>query len=269
VSFEACAALVEKGDPDRFLATMAAPVAVRRVLFPLYAFNVEVARAPWVTQEPMIAEMRLQWWRDALEEIANGGPVRKHEVTTALAEVLDAEGARTLDGLVAARRWDIYKDAFEDDHHFEDYLNATTGGLMWTAVRLALAEHGIPVPERGPAGLEDNVKRFAYGVGIANWLRAVPELAARGRIPLLDGTTDGVRVMALNGLHDMRAARATMKNGKLVQGPVAEVLRVGWRARTTLERVRKNPTCVSADAMDESPLARRTSLLWKTLRGTY
>ena len=35
---------------------MAAPVAARRVLFPLYAFNVEVARAPWVTQEAMIAE---------------------------------------------------------------------------------------------------------------------------------------------------------------------------------------------------------------------
>ena len=51
---------------------MAAPVEARRVLFPLYAFNVEVARAPWVTSEPMIGEMRLQWWRDALEEIARG-----------------------------------------------------------------------------------------------------------------------------------------------------------------------------------------------------
>ncbi|TNF18762.1 MAG: phytoene synthase, partial [Rhodobacteraceae bacterium] len=61
--WQACAAIVEKGDPDRFASAMAAPVAARARLFPLYAFNLEVARAPWVTQEPMIAEMRLQWWR--------------------------------------------------------------------------------------------------------------------------------------------------------------------------------------------------------------
>ena len=55
MSLNACAALVERSDPDRFRATMAAPVAARRVLFPIYAFNVEVTRAPWVTQEVMIA----------------------------------------------------------------------------------------------------------------------------------------------------------------------------------------------------------------------
>ncbi|MEC7259362.1 MAG: squalene/phytoene synthase family protein, partial [Pseudomonadota bacterium] len=84
----ACARIVEQGDPDRFLAAMAAPVQARRVLFPLYAFGVEIARAPWVTQEPMIAEMRLQWWRDALEEIASGAPARRHEVVTPLASLL-------------------------------------------------------------------------------------------------------------------------------------------------------------------------------------
>lgn len=68
MSIAACAALVARGDPDRFAAIMAAPPAARARLFPLYAFNLEVARAPWVTKEPMIAEMRLQWWRDVLAE---------------------------------------------------------------------------------------------------------------------------------------------------------------------------------------------------------
>ena len=94
----ACAALVEKGDPWRFRTVMAAPVAARAKLFPLYAFNVEVSRAPYVTAEPMIAEMRLQWWRDALEEIANGAP-RRHEVVTPLAEILTPEQATALDAL--------------------------------------------------------------------------------------------------------------------------------------------------------------------------
>ncbi|MEM7645152.1 MAG: squalene/phytoene synthase family protein, partial [Pseudomonadota bacterium] len=87
----ACADLVQRGDPARFRAVMAAPLGLRRMLFPLYAFNIEVARAPWVTQEPMIAEMRLQWWRDALEEIGAGGAVRRHEVVTPLAQILDGK----------------------------------------------------------------------------------------------------------------------------------------------------------------------------------
>ena len=110
MSVQACADIVAKGDPDRFAAAMAAPVEARKVLFPLYAFNVEVARAPWVTSEPMIGEMRLQWWRDALEEIATEKPVRKHEVASQLADILSPDMAARLDALVVARRWDLYKD---------------------------------------------------------------------------------------------------------------------------------------------------------------
>ena len=51
MSWEACAAIVEKADPDRFLSAMTAPPEGRALLFPLYAFNAEVARAPWVTSE--------------------------------------------------------------------------------------------------------------------------------------------------------------------------------------------------------------------------
>ena len=69
---QACAELVARGDPVRFRATMAAPLAVRKALFPLYALNLEVARAPWLTEEPMIAEMRLQFWRDVVEEAGAG-----------------------------------------------------------------------------------------------------------------------------------------------------------------------------------------------------
>jgi phytoene/squalene synthetase len=182
----ACARIVEKGDPDRFRTVMAAPVAARALLFPLYAFNVEVARAPWVTQEPMIAEMRLQWWRDALEEIAGGGPVRKHEVTTPLAEMLTPQAAALLDGSVAVRRWDIYKDAFEDQDHFDHYIDATAGHLMWTAAQALGAEP--------PA--EAAVRSVAFAGGVAAFLRAVPVLAQAGRIPLLDGTQSGLVTLA-------------------------------------------------------------------------
>lgn len=165
---------------------MAAPVAARAKLFALYAFNVEVARAPWVTQEAMIAEMRLQWWRDALEEISKAGAVRKHEVTTPLAGILTPAMARRLDESVAARRWDIYRDAFEDEAHFDRYLDQTAGHLMWTAAQLLGA----------PADQEGAVRSVAMVAGLAAFLRAVPRLEEAGRIPLLNGTHDGVAALA-------------------------------------------------------------------------
>ena len=177
----ACADLVRRADPDRFLAAMAAPVTARRVLFPVYAFNVEVARAPWVTAEPMIAEMRLQWWRDALSEIREGGTVRRHEVVSPLAEMLDGEGADLLDQLIVARRWDIYRDPFEDEAHFRDYLDKTAANLMLVAASALGAVDEAPIREAG----------FAHG--LANWLRAIPALERAGRVPLPDGRPEAVR----------------------------------------------------------------------------
>ena len=59
MSLQACANLVAQADPERFAAAMAAPMAARSVLLPVYAAAAEEARAPWITQEPVIAEMRL------------------------------------------------------------------------------------------------------------------------------------------------------------------------------------------------------------------
>ncbi|MEM6759643.1 MAG: squalene/phytoene synthase family protein [Pseudomonadota bacterium] len=195
--FAACARIVERADPLRFRTVMAAPVSVRGTLFALYAFNVEVARAPWVTAEPMIAEMRLQWWRDALEEIAQGGDVRAHEVTTPLSQILGTEQTAPLDQLVAARRWDIYRDPFEDQAHFDRYIDATAGSLMWTAA-LALG---------APAKAEQRVRALAYGSGVAAFLRAVPALEAAGRVPLLDDHRKVVSSLARRALRQLSVPR--------------------------------------------------------------
>jgi phytoene/squalene synthetase len=244
MSLNACAALVERSDADRFRAIMAAPVAARPVLFAIYAFNVEVTRAPWVTKEEMIAEMRLQWWRDALAEIGAGGKVRKHEVVDALAQVLDAEGAEVLDGLITARRWDVYTDAFEDRGHLDEYVDATSGHLMWTAARLLGGTNEVAVRD------------YAYGVGVANLLRAVPDLEDRGRKPLVDGTLDGVKSLAQDGL-------ARLKKG---DAPRAVKL-AGFQSAYTLGQVVKDPARVSAGTLAMGPIRQAFALASMALRG--
>ena len=192
LDFTACAGLVEKGDPVRFRAAM--PVAARAVLFPLYAFNLEVARAPWVTQEPMIARMRLQWWHDALAEIEAGGFVRRHEVVTPLALAVQSEDIPTLDQLVAARDRDVEGDPFEDEAALWSYLEATSGGLIAVAAR-RLGGGDTLAPAAGRA------------LGMANWLMAVPALEAAGRQPLPDGRPETVARLAREGLAAMSEVR--------------------------------------------------------------
>lgn len=217
----ACARIVERGDPLRFRTVMAAPVASRAPLFAIYAFNIEVARAPWVTQEAMIAEMRLQWWRDALEEIAEGRTVRAHEVTRPLADALRPQTAAMLDQLVAARRWDIYRDAFEDQAHFDAYVNETAGHLMWAAAM------SLGAPETA----EKDVRDLAFGAGVAAFLRAVPGLVDAGRIPLIDGTPDGLKALAQRATERLTrpklpaAARAALWPAIGAKATLAQVIR--------------------------------------------
>ena len=252
----ACAELVSRADPERFAAAMAAPPAAREVLFPLYAFNVEVSRAPWVTSEPMIAEMRLQWWRDVLDEIARGAAPRAHEVATPLAGAIDAEAAAILDRAVAARRWDAYTDAFADAAAFDAHIDATSGGLMWVAARALGAD-----PET-----ESVVRDFAFGAGLANWLRAIPALEARGRKPLVDGRPGAVQSLARTGLARIRRARAS-RHG--LDRRAAPALFSGWQATAILRQAAAAPERVAEGRLGLSEFGRRARLLTLGLTGRW
>ena len=54
------------GEPDRYVAALLAPRRARADLVALAAFLSEASRAVAVASEPMIGEIRLQWWRDAI-----------------------------------------------------------------------------------------------------------------------------------------------------------------------------------------------------------
>src|ERR1700733_11991908 len=78
-------ALVRRADPDRFLTALFAPPDRREALLTLYAFNNELARARASTSQPMLAMIRLQWWREVVEGVA-----KSHEVATPLTALLEA-----------------------------------------------------------------------------------------------------------------------------------------------------------------------------------
>ncbi len=247
MSIEACADLVERGDPDRFAAVMAAPAGLRAQLWPLYAYNLELAKAPWVTKEPMIAEMRLQWWRDVVAEPR----ARAHEVAGPLHDLILRAGlpVDVLDRMAEARRWDIYKDAFEDRAAFDAYLDHTAGGLMWLAAKACGAGDAAEAPARA----------YGWAAGLANYLRAVPELESRGRLPLVDGRVEAVQALARDGLARIAQARA----GRRLVGAAGPAFLVGWQAEALLRKVVDDPRVVAAGALELSEFTRRGRLMWQ------
>lgn len=246
MTLAACAALVERGDPDRFLAVMAAPVHMRAQLLPLYAFNLEVARAPWVTEEPLIAEMRLQWWRDVVENAASGA-ARAHEVAGPLHELIRDFGlpVEVLDRLIAARRWDIHKEPHDGAEALVQYLDDTGAGLMWLAARALGA----------PDSSEGAVRAFGWATAAAGYLRAVPELQARGRVPLPQGMD-----LARQGLAKLAEARQARK---AVPKAVSPALLAGWQTEALLRRA------LAGEDMVLPEVQRRGRLMWQAFTGRW
>lgn len=170
-----CMAEVRRHDPDRFLAALFAPEVQRRDLIALYAFNLEVARTREAVSEPMLGEIRLQWWREAVGEIYDGAP-RRHAVVQPLAGAVGrGELARAdFDRLIDTRA----RDLRDDPPATLDDLLAYAEGTSATLLRLAL----------GTLGGGDAARKAAGHVGVA-WaltglLRAVPFHARQRRVLL-------------------------------------------------------------------------------------
>ncbi len=251
VSVDAIIEIVRKGDADRFMSVMAAPPDLRQRLFTLYAFNVEVARAPWASHEEMIAEMRVQFWRDVVAAIGEGRTAARHDLVGELRGLIKGYDLPVdlFDEMAAARRWDIYRDPFVDTAQFERYIDHTSGHLIWLAARLIGANDAV----------ESAVRDYAYGVGVANWLRAVPDLMARGRVPLVDPQDAAVSALARGALLRMdRAERRMLK-------PAASALRSGWQARGVLKRAMRDPARVLEGHLAPSEFTRRGALLLKSM----
>ena len=86
-------------DPDRLRAAVFADRDGCERLQILYAFHYELAKVPELVSEPMIGQIRYQWWRDAIAEIYEGRAVRQHEIATPLAKVLIDYDVSVCDGV--------------------------------------------------------------------------------------------------------------------------------------------------------------------------
>ncbi|MBM3582655.1 MAG: hypothetical protein FJX37_11920, partial [Alphaproteobacteria bacterium] len=102
-----CAALARSDDRDRYLAAQFAPPSARARVIALLAVNAEIARVARAAREPLLADMRLKWWRDAVFA-ALGGVAPAQPALAAFARAAAESGLRAnrladpFDRLIAA-----------------------------------------------------------------------------------------------------------------------------------------------------------------------
>ncbi len=85
--------MIRRVDPDRWLTSrFIGDAAARADVIALYAFDHELARAMTVASNALLAEIRLTWWREALDEIFANGPPRRHPTAEALAAAVRRHG---------------------------------------------------------------------------------------------------------------------------------------------------------------------------------
>jgi phytoene synthase len=168
-----CTANLRRHDSDRYFSSLFAGAEGHRALVSLYAFNLEIARIREVVSEPMLGQIRLQWWRDAIGEIYDGSP-RKHPAVTALHHIVKRrKPARArLEAMIDGREFDMAEEPPGSLGDLAHYARQTSGELTCLALEIL--------------GVRDDASMaVAYDAGIA-WaltglLRAVPFHAAGGR----------------------------------------------------------------------------------------
>ena len=183
---------VALADPDRMRAARLAEPDMRDRLFALYAFHAELAKVPELVSEPMLGQIRYQWWRECLDEIYGSGPVRKHEVSTPLAEMVEQSGVSRflLERIIDGRERDLDPRPFASIVEATEYADATSGALLNAALAV-IGEDGRNAAGRawGLTGLARGYRYYADSmlkeVAFAEIVSAAREAydEARGRAP--------------------------------------------------------------------------------------
>lgn len=264
--------LVRAADYDRFLSALFVPEARRLHLFALYAFNHEIAKTAEIVTQPVMGQIRLQWWRETIAGIYGGG-VRRYETALALAEAIDAHGLpqALFDTLIDARERDIFREEFANLAELETYADATSSGLMRLAVRVL----------GGGDALDHAARDAGIAYALTGLLRAIPFHAGQRRLMLpadilrKAGMTDedvfagdGSRLSpVISNLADAARKHLARASGVAIPRNLLPALLPASLVRPYLRRLTREGFDIFRDATELSVPRRQLNMLGTMMRG--
>ena len=208
---------------DRYLAALLGPVGVRADLIALAAFAGEIARIPGFVTEPALGEIRLQWWRDALDRLAAGEPATGNPIADAVGTAVRRHRlpVELLHGLIDAHSARLGDAPFADLAALSANLAATDGAQFRLAAQVLGAGDAPP----------ELLHRGGQAYGLARLLLELPATLSEQRC-LLPVDRLAAHSLAPETLH-LPEARASLHEIEMELAATAaaadEQVRAGWR----------------------------------------
>lgn len=157
-------ALARGHDRDRYIGALLAPADRRTPLLTLQAFDADLARIPVGVSEPLLGEIRLQWWRDALgpllTDAGRAEGAGQARTGNPLADSLMDVARRyrlpggILHGLIDARSAELSDAPLADEAQLAGHLAKTDGAMIGLAAQIL-----------GHGTLDANAAAAVHGAG--------------------------------------------------------------------------------------------------------
>ena len=170
-----CEALLRRDDPDRWLACLFLPPESRHHVHALYAFSHEIAGVGARVSEPMLGEIRFQWWREAIIG-ERAGEAAAHPIAAALVDTINICELPhdPLLSLIDARLFDLHDEPMPSLAALESYAKATASSLF----RLA----ALIVAPQAKEELATAAEHAGIAYAMTGLMRALPWHQANGQI---------------------------------------------------------------------------------------
>ncbi len=172
-------AIARRDAHDYYLSALLGPPGARDDLLVLAAFEGELSRIIATVADPILAEIRLQWWSETVAAM-EGAHQSGHPVADALSKLVEegrvsvASLARSID----ARSADTGTDPITTDEDLNRYLDSSEGAALARSIAIITAITGIAPP---PPAL---IEAAGRSIGLVRVLLELPRQRAMDR-PLL------------------------------------------------------------------------------------
>lgn len=124
---------------DRYIANLMFKEPARSLLMALHRFDLELAHIPYQVSEPILGEIRLQWWRDQISGYNAHKTRIDHPLGPALQNLLSAHRApyHCFLAMIDARGFDLTPQAqMQDQQALKIYAQKLYGSLFQIAAAL-------------------------------------------------------------------------------------------------------------------------------------
>ena len=277
---EFCTVELRKYDYYRYLCCLLAPEKFRSKLLTIYAFNNEIAKIKDIITEPMAGHIRLQWWRETIDDIYNGAQKdHKNEIVSSLYELISKTKIpkKMFDDLIDAREDDIDFSTPQDLNDIKQYAINTSSNLFY----LIFSALNIN-------GQQDHEAAYRAGISyaITGIMRSIKHRAYRKQIMLpkdlmdqnkltsrevVDGKNIEKTFSVVKAMCDM--AQMNLQHVKALSGEISKEAKIALLPTATVSiftnRIKKNNYDLFNHDIEDGRLQLQLKLLRSRITGRF